>query len=156
MLPEYSYLGFRSCKTPLMTSEPKTLDSFDAAFKKVKDTFETETIDGKKRKHINKPLAGTVVIGREKGLNTVVLAVVAYMLFVGVDRFNIQTLSRNNLDDMVARLDYNKFEPYINYIMQTGEKKKSVADTKLYNDYIVTFVRYIYKLKQLGARVEND
>lgn len=139
-----------------MTSEPKTLDSFDAAFKKVKDTFETETIDGKKRKHINKPLAGTVVIGREKGLNTVVLAVVAYMLFVGVDRFNIQTLSRNNLDDMVARLDYNKFEPYINYIMQTGEKKKSVADTKLYNDYIVTFVRYIYKLKQLGARVEND
>lgn len=91
----------------------------------------------------------------EKGLNMGVLAVVAVMLTKGVGNLNMETLHSPNLEDRVSKLDYNEFNPYVLYLMNMKEPpKKDAAKKKMFVDYKFVFVRYIFKLRNLNARLE--
>lgn len=119
------------------------LDAFDKIFASVQSHFN----------RIGYETSGALKFDYVKGLNIHVLATVGVMLMKGVGKLDITRLDNKDLDKIVKGVNYDEFEPYILYIMGIDAKPKQLKKARMYADYQTMFVRYIYVLRQLNARV---
>lgn len=121
-----------------------TSEAFEERFRAVQIDFNNS----------GKATSGTVTINHRKGININVLAVVCVMLLRGVGKLSIKTLKTVDLEQVLLKVDYNKFDPYIKYLME-GKKLPLQERQRKYAEYMAMIVRYIYLLREIGYELES-